>query len=402
MFAVVRQGWDGRVMPRRGAGDAVLAVVAERARAEAGGVVGPGVLAGFLPALVGVAGSDRRLGEAELAWCREVGAQAAVDGVALPVLVDVYLSAARLVWARLGELLPRVGGRRPSDRALLAAGQTVLRAADDALAAVATGFMAARRAAVRAEEASRREFVDDVLAGPGNVEDLVARAERFGIGLTAPHVVVVAAAERPFADAGVAVAGVEDQLRARARGREVLVATKEGRLVCVLSAGTGGGQDADQRLFGDIAAEVGWRVVIGRAHPGPGGIAASYREAREGLTWAARLDWPEPVVQAQRLAVYRVLMRDRDAITELLTAVLGPLTAARGGAGPLLDTLAAFLACGGVATKTARRLHLSVRAVTYRLDRVRQLTGYDPTDPADWLTLQVAVTGARLLDWPPS
>jgi DNA-binding PucR family transcriptional regulator len=41
-----------------------------------------------------------------------------------------------------------------------------------------------------------------------------------------------------------------------------------------------------------------------------------------------------------------------------------------------------------------------VRTVTYRLARVRKLTGRDPTRPADALALQVAVIGARMLDWP--
>jgi DNA-binding PucR family transcriptional regulator len=53
-----------------------------------------------------------------------------------------------------------------------------------------------------------------------------------------------------------------------------------------------------------------------------------------------------------------------------------------------------------VATTTGTRLHLSVRAVTYRLDRVRRLTGFDPLDPAHRFTLQAAVLGARLLGWP--
>jgi DNA-binding PucR family transcriptional regulator len=41
-----------------------------------------------------------------------------------------------------------------------------------------------------------------------------------------------------------------------------------------------------------------------------------------------------------------------------------------------------------------------VRTVTYRLARVRALTGRDPGRPADALALQVAVIGARMLDWP--
>ncbi|WP_229074948.1 helix-turn-helix domain-containing protein [Actinoplanes sp. DH11] len=43
---------------------------------------------------------------------------------------------------------------------------------------------------------------------------------------------------------------------------------------------------------------------------------------------------------------------------------------------------------------------MSVRTVTYRLERVRALTGYDPADPAHRFTLQAAVLGARALGWP--
>jgi hypothetical protein len=45
-------------------------------------------------------------------------------------------------------------------------------------------------------------------------------------------------------------------------------------------------------------------------------------------------------------------------------------------------------------------MNLSVRAVTYRLARIKNLTGWDPTNPAHWLTLQTAAEGARLLGWP--
>jgi DNA-binding PucR family transcriptional regulator len=76
------------------------------------------------------------------------------------------------------------------------------------------------------------------------------------------------------------------------------------------------------------------------------------------------------------------------------------LLRARGGAEPLLETLEAYFASGNVATEAARRLHLSVRAVTYRLDRVRELTGYDVAEPQRAFALQAAVLGARLLDWP--
>jgi sugar diacid utilization regulator len=149
-----------------------------------------------------------------------------------------------------------------------------------------------------------------------------------------------------------------------------------------------------------IPAGEPWRVAIGRSYPGAFGIARSYEEAREALDLGGKLDLPDNIAHAEDLLVYRMLLRDQAAIADLIEGVLTPLKSARGGADPLLETIEAYFASGGVATHAAQRLHLSVRAVTYRLSRVRALTGYDPTNPADWFTLHAAVLGARLLGWP--
>ena len=108
----------------------------------------------------------------------------------------------------------------------------------------------------------------------------------------------------------------------------------------------------------------------------------------------------EPIVETRDLLTYRVLARDQPALVDLVYSVLQPLAQARGGADPLVDTLAAYFDCGCVATTAASKLHLSVRAVTYRLERVKHLSGFDPLDPAHRFTLQAAVLGARLLGWP--
>ena len=76
------------------------------------------------------------------------------------------------------------------------------------------------------------------------------------------------------------------------------------------------------------------------------------------------------------------------AIAELVAEVLQPLQQARGGAEPLIATLEGYFATGAVSVATAQRLHVSVRTVTYQLDRVRALTGYAVTDPAHRFTLE--------------
>jgi sugar diacid utilization regulator len=143
-----------------------------------------------------------------------------------------------------------------------------------------------------------------------------------------------------------------------------------------------------------------WQVAAGRPYPGAYGIARSYEEAREALLLARRLHLDDNVVQARDLLLFRVLGRDQAALVDLVHALLEPLTRSRGGAEPLLQTLQTYFATGAVATETARQLHMSVRTVTYRLAKVKTLTGTDPTDPTQRLALHMAVVGARLLNWP--
>ncbi|MFC8243923.1 SLC13 family permease [Streptomyces chartreusis] len=115
---------------------------------------------------------------------------------------------------------------------------------------------------------------------------------------------------------------------------------------------------------------------------------------------AQRMGFDDPLLHAADLLVFPVLARDRQALVDLVRSTRSPLDQARGGAQPLLDTLTAYFDTGCVAAETARRLALSVRALTYRLERIHTLTGTNPADPAHRYTLQTAVIGARLLDWP--
>jgi DNA-binding PucR family transcriptional regulator len=191
---------------------------------------------------------------------------------------------------------------------------------------------------------------------------------------------------------------VEQSLIARFGDRNILLTTKDGRMLCVAP----GDQDDVLTYFAKraYAATDGGRIAIGRPQPGPGGVVQSYEEALNTLELAERLELDDPVLRAADLLVYPVLTRDRQAMADLVLDALGPLTTARGGAQVLLDTLTAYFDCGCVAAEAARRLSLSVRALTYRLERIHKLTGANPADPAHRYMLQTAVIGARLLNWP--
>ena len=396
-----------------------LAAIAAAASREAGGVP-VGLLGDYLPAAAEAAAGGRRLTAAELSGYGKSGEEAALSGVALRGLVDLFLSATWRLWRELP------AGTSPT--AVRAAGLAVLRAADDAVAAAAEGFERALLTVARREEAERREFFDDLLSGRGGVGDLIVRGDQLGLRLAGPHQVVVAGSGAAGVTLNPAGVEVDAVVAGAAAPSPVLVATRGGRIVAITGAADGKEADRVARALARLLAQAQpaagtgqappgtgtgqappgtgpepsppWRIVVGRPYPGPSGVVRSYEEAAEALDVAERLGLPETVASAADLLVYQVLLRDRTAITDLVRTVLMPLGAARGGAAPLLATLVAYFAWGGVAAAAARDLHLSVRAVTYRLARVKDLTGRDPGLPADALTLQVAVIGARLLDWP--
>jgi sugar diacid utilization regulator len=251
----------------------------------------------------------------------------------------------------------------------------------------------------------RREFVDDLLAGTADPAGLLVRAPSYGLQLAGPHAVLLAWSGAPFQEASPLLGQVSAALAGPLGAFEALITTRDGELVIVLPALSAQVLDAvlaaahGALTTGDRRTQKVW-MVLGRPHPGPSGVARSFTEARDALALAQRLRLSEPVVRAADLLVYQVLLRDRAALCELIETVLTPLRRARGGAEPLLATLDAYLESGGNTTRTAQLLHLSVRAITYRLHRIATLTGLHVGNPAHRYTLQTAVLGARALNWP--
>ncbi|MEU1229814.1 helix-turn-helix domain-containing protein [Streptomyces sp. NPDC005828] len=339
-------------------------------------------LEGYAEILAEACATRRRLTREERETLSARGERAAEAGIGLRALVRAHLAAARRVRPGLSQ----------------AAADHLLTTVEQAVDAFAEGHERSQHLAVRQEEAARREFIDDLLHGRSGLGRLAERAEHFGLLLSHAHAVAVAQGPEPYSDGYAVSRTVAASLVARFGSRRILLTTKDGRLICVAPA------DEPEVLAHFAkqahAATDGGQVAIGRPHPGAGGVVHSYEEALNALALAARMDLDDPVLHAADLLVYPVLTRDRQAMAELVGTVLGPLRDARGGAKPLLATLTAYFDSGCVTAQAARALSLSVRAMTYRLDRIHRLTGADPADPVQRYTLQTAVIGARLLDWP--
>lgn len=329
-------------------------------------------------------------GTARTQQATALGAQVADSSHDLGDLVAAMLHAATGHWATRTT-------RYETAAAVHAAADGLLTTISELTDAAIAGFHKRARTELSDHDSQRAEFVSDLLTGRADRGHLAERAQRYGIRLSGTHLVTIATSAG-LTD--IMVRHIDALLAARYGAGNTLTTWRDHRLVCI---STGALRGLPAELAHHLLAKLGagtWQIGVGRPHPGINGIATSLSEARNTLDLAAKLGFTTPVLHAADLLVFPVLLRDRDAITDLVTTVLGPLQQARGGAQPYLDTLTVLFDNQGNHTATARYMHLSVRAVTYRLDRIQALTGYHPSEPTQRFTLHAAVLGARLLGWP--
>jgi DNA-binding PucR family transcriptional regulator len=178
-------------------------------------------------------------------------------------------------------------------------------------------------------------------------------------------------------------------------GRSVLLGVQGARLVTLLSgtlpAPSATGEPGPTHRLAEAFGP--GPVVIGPTAPTLAAAHASARDALQGLR--AVTGWPAAPrpVRADDLLPERALAGDPAAKAQLVATVVQPLTSAGGDLG---RTLASYLDGGGALESCARALFVHANTVRYRLRRVTEVTGFDPTDPRDSLVLRIALIVGRL------
>ncbi|HTT55209.1 MAG TPA: helix-turn-helix domain-containing protein [Streptosporangiaceae bacterium] len=235
----------------------------------------------------------------------------------------------------------------------------------------------------------RRELVQDLLTGTDD-ESAYRRAEALGYDLGQPHQVAVV--EMP--GGGPAT---EDPLHATRRAVRqhqlpCLLGTLSGTVVIVAAAGR---HDWVALRAGIVAGLDGsrCRMGVGDPCPQPSQLPRSLREARLAL----RLQ--KASATAARTSVYADLdvLRMLAAVDDLSDVAgfvrkwLGALVAYdERKHTELVKTLTQYLQHGGGYEATSRALSVHRSTLKYRLQRIRELTGFDLGDPEIHFNLQLA------------
>jgi len=271
------------------------------------------------------------------------------------------------------------------DEQLTALTVGILKYSRDLAFSAATAYADAAEARGTWDSRMEASVVDAVVRGDTGPE-LLSRAAALNWDTTAPATVVVGT---PALDREDHASQDVRDIAAR-HGRAALTDVHGTYLVAIVS----GSLTPTEKVFGDLLdAFSDGPVVIGPTAPM---LTAAYHSASEAISGMnAVAGWrgaPRPV-QARELLPERALMGDASAIAALHTDVMRPL----GDAGPTLaETLDAYLDCGGAIEACARKLFVHPNTVRYRLRRIADFTGRDPTQPRDAYVLRVAATVGHL------
>ena len=277
-------------------------------------------------------------------------------------------------------------------------------------AAACAVVLAREQAAATVRREVELHVLDEVLDGALRSEaTLLQQAKRLGHDLLTSHVAVIAridsagpgpvragASEERWdgLEASVARAGTTRGgrvlWRIRNNGAEFVLPAADPRDERQLAVTLRDELQGLLRSDGESAVSVG----VGTIRDGIAGIRRSHGEARQALLLGRRMHGPGHLTLFGDLGVYRLIFAAEGLpeLTDLYLQTLGDLLAYdRQNNGGLVSTLDAFFAANGSPKEAAERLGVHRNTVLYRLDRIRDITGYDLDDAGVRMRLQLAL-----------
>ncbi len=327
--------------------------------------------------------ADGRVPAADLAELGDSAARRAEEGVPMDAVLAAYFRGARVATDAVA------GTAGPDDvadvRAVVAALLTFM---EEVCAAIAEGYERHGRS-VQAEQATARQLLVDVLLDGGDPAAAAGAAE---VRLPPTYLVcaLVVGAHPDEADPAVdrqvarrrKLRRVRQELerhyaepvlwRPRADGALALVASDDvARL---------------RRIVREVERAAGATVHVGVAVAAPDAVAGAAATAGDVAEVARITGRPAGAYELADVALDVQLRRPGPA-REVLAARLAALE----GRPDLGETLAFFVASGLNRRRTASSLGVHPNTIDNRLRRVAELTGLDPTDPADVPTIRAAI-----------
>jgi sugar diacid utilization regulator len=269
-----------------------------------------------------------------------------------------------------------------------------------------------QRTVLQLEHQLRGGFLDDLLAGTYQDEEVIRRrATYLGFDLAAEYRVFAVGIDPEETARRVGVAtGPGEELARRVvslaeaswivRGSKGTVTQRGDSVIVVWRAEPNeklGPDDAARILKEEIARSLGGPTVsvgVGSICRAPSDFARSYAEARHCLELLQQFRSTDRILSIDALGLQRFLLsaKDRHQLLELAHLRLDRLIEHDQKYGvQLLSTLAAFLQAECGLTRTAKQLSLHVNTIQARLQRIQELSGVSLRSPSGLSELNLAI-----------
>jgi hypothetical protein len=240
----------------------------------------------------------------------------------------------------------------------------------------ANAYLEASHERLRRVDARRGALLESILAAADETD---VAAVAVGMATT------LADAYRPVVVRGDSAATRIDQLMAAAPSGTI-GGFRSGAVVLLVPS-----TSFDASPIADVAERA--TVAVGDAAPAGPELRAEVTETQR-LAEAADTLGTRGVIHGDAHVIERLLLADQRLRHRLLRTLIEPLKDADRG-GVLMGTLESYVASGSI-PETAKHLVVHANTVSYRLRRVREITGLDPRVPADAARLVVALAASRL------
>jgi sugar diacid utilization regulator len=266
------------------------------------------------------------------------------------------------------------------------------------------------RRQAEAEGQAREDYLSDLLHRTRDAEQLMRRGPQFGIDLSQPHVLVRFSLDNASQNVSVS-AGRKLVIRELASTLGIAAppaVSLRGAVIALVSLRRDGKSFAKPEDLRAAVAEVRSAVsprlniriaVISGVCRCPEDFPLAHRELSEIDELARSFGWDGGVLTADELGLFRVVAasgRAKEAI-HFAHDFIRPLTDSDDGT--LLNTWRAFVRAEGRVQATACELGVHENTIRYRLGKIRQLAGHDPTSLDCLLQARMAFQILDLAGW---
>lgn len=283
-------------------------------------------------------------------------------------------------------------------------------------AATALSLNLAKKIAIsEVEKKYKNEIIDDLLSGDIKDEDGIAeRAENINFDLNSRSAVVVFTLEFTGKKAtsvsreryyNILINNIDYYLKnaiVRERFNQVIV-------IWPIHSGQSNKKkemDNIKRTLGHVIYKFESAVKDAKVYTGIGSIAdtvrdlpKSHKEAQEVLDVNALAYGQNQILSFEELGIYRLLYQfkhDNNRLKEFIPASLQRLLEYnKTNREQLIETLEMYLQCQQNVSRSADRLFVHYKTVSYRLDRIKEITQMDYEDANEMLSVQV---GLKILE----